>query len=1168
MPDDSQDKTRTAGGGNDSGNNDSAPMKRLGDFELLREIGRGGMGIVYEARQVSLNRRVALKVLPPGLGLTGQAVQRFEREAQAAAKLHHTNIVPVHAIGEEEGCHYYAMELVEGQALSEVLRDLTGSGSNPLMDATVTMFGGAEEKDGSAPDPTVSSPSLGASGITSLSDTSSGSRKWFDVVAKLISEVADALEYAHGRGVIHRDIKPANLMLSREGKLCVTDFGLARVAQEPGMTVSGSLMGTPAYMSPEQITAGRVKLDHRTDVYSLGAVLYEMLAHRRPFPGESREEILTGILTKDPRPPRRFNPRIPVDLETICQKAMEKDPDKRYATAGEFAEDLRRFLAHGLIQARRAGIAKRTWKSIRRHPVTATVTVGVILLALLGTFAQQLWVSHSEESAARLVAAAEVDLREGTYRQGLEKIDRALAIAPEMPAVIKTRGRLLFEDNSEIRVAIRVARKILAENPDDWEAHGWLVYQGVMEDMADVDVDAHVAALERLAPDTARAWYVRGVSAASAAERIRYLDRALDLEPGHVFALYQRASAKMELHQTASAIVDAERVIAVRPRSTRGHRLLAGIYLRDLRDFDRALEEFDKAAAIDPDDYKVYYHRSAVYQRGNLDDREKRLEELTRALELAPVNYVMLAGRAHALNSMSRFEEALADSRNAVKIEPHDPTSWSPLLWSLWKLERLDELREAMDEFRRLAEGWPNQRSAAKAYRQLAVYYRSFGEHDEAVKAAERAIELDPRYVDGYTQLIHARHAQAGEGAIAADCDRLQTLDLSEPGPLKERAVQLRDVCLRPEAALVDLDRAIEVAPQWAGAYSARGKLNFIRSEYTAAIADWDRAIECAPQWARPYRWRGVCLVEKKRYEEALASITRAIELSPRDPNALYDRAQLNIHLERFEEALVDLDLSIKLVGGAQAPWANGRWKRAIALLRLGRDDEALAAVDQAIENNPRSIFVIRRRVYLLWWMGRIEEAMEAAERAVEHSPKNGSTYLTRAQTLLFEDGHCDRAVADLARAQELAPDSSTIAGGWSEPFSTIGGIAWVHAALMYRQCPAQFDGQLALDLANKGVEGSPGNVAGNNSLGMTLYRLDRFREARQALLRATELRSPKPEPPELFVLAMTEWKLGNRDEARSYHERAVARMNETYPRYPGYIMLKEEAAEVVGIKD
>jgi len=242
-PPEAEQPTRSANGNPPEPAGDGTiPFKRLGDFELLREIGRGGMGVVYEARQISLKRRVALKVLPPGLGLTGQAVQRFEREAQAAGKLHHTNIVPVYATGEDRGAHYYAMELIEGQPLSRVLDDLGLKRSNPLMEATVTqlMEGGAEPR---AAEPTSIEPS------TSLSDTNTGGRQWFDTVAKLLSDVADALHYAHDRGVIHRDVKPANLLLSHDGRLCIGDFGLARVAQEPGMTVSGSFLGTPAYMS-------------------------------------------------------------------------------------------------------------------------------------------------------------------------------------------------------------------------------------------------------------------------------------------------------------------------------------------------------------------------------------------------------------------------------------------------------------------------------------------------------------------------------------------------------------------------------------------------------------------------------------------------------------------------------------------------------------------------------------------------------------------------------------------------------------------------------------------------------------------------------------------------------------------------------------------------------
>ena len=286
-------------------------------------------------------------------------------------------------------------------------------------------------------------PRQADSGITSLSDTQSGSRKWFDAVAKLIADVADALEYAHGRGVIHRDIKPANLMLSKEGRLCVTDFGLARVAQEPGMTVSGSLLGTPAYMSPEQIATGRVKLDHRTDVYSLGTVLYEMLAQRRPFPGDNREEVLSGILTKDPRPPRRFNPRVPLDLETIALKAMEKDPDRRYATAGELAQDLKQYLGrrtdHGPAGRNRAA-------NVEVDSETSDGDTG----GRCRSAAHRRGLRWSRgrrgdvaKEAQRLVADARLAFGEGD-RNGLQLIDRAVALDPDSLEARLVRARLLI----------------------------------------------------------------------------------------------------------------------------------------------------------------------------------------------------------------------------------------------------------------------------------------------------------------------------------------------------------------------------------------------------------------------------------------------------------------------------------------------------------------------------------------------------------------------------------------------------------------------------------------------------------------------------------------------------------------------------------------------------
>jgi serine/threonine protein kinase len=392
-------------------------LQRLGDFEIVRELGRGGMGVVYEARQVSLNRKVALKVLSAGLGLTEKAVRRFRREAEAAAKLHHTNIVPVYATGEQDGTHFYAMELINGPSLDRVIKQLrlqtaepsppmhsTPSGSSP---AGLVATGPYVQAPASALEPGLTSSSLG-----------SGSG-YFDQVASRMAEVADALHYAHDQGVIHRDIKPSNLLLSPDGRLSINDFGLARMLEQPGMTMTGEFVGTPAYMSPEQIAAGRTPLDHRTDVYSLGATLYELLTLRPPFAGERRDQVLAQILHKEPSAPRKVNSKVPVDLETICLKALEKDPDRRYQTAGALADDLRRYVNCFAISARRAGPLQRLVKWVRRRPAVA-VSLGSLLVAIGVALSLAFWAYHEKQQRLKEQEQARLALLEEKLRNAYQ----------------------------------------------------------------------------------------------------------------------------------------------------------------------------------------------------------------------------------------------------------------------------------------------------------------------------------------------------------------------------------------------------------------------------------------------------------------------------------------------------------------------------------------------------------------------------------------------------------------------------------------------------------------------------------------------------------------------------------------------------------------------------
>jgi serine/threonine protein kinase len=306
----------------------------LGDYRLLREVGRGGMGIVYEAEQVSLGRRVALKVLPFAAALDARQLQRFKNEAQAAAHLHHQHIVPVYAVGCERGVHYYAMQLIDGQSLAQVIADLR------------LQIADCQSKEQSANDRTP--PVAGLPTERSTRDAS-----YVRAVARLGIQAAEALGYAHQQGIVHRDIKPANLLVDGRGNLWITDFGLAQCRGDTRLTMTGDVLGTLRYMSPEQALARQGPVDERTDIYSLGATLYELLTLRPTFPGGSREELLQQIALEEPQPPGRVNKAVPADLETVLLKALAKNPEERYATAQELADDLERFLKDMPVLARR-----------------------------------------------------------------------------------------------------------------------------------------------------------------------------------------------------------------------------------------------------------------------------------------------------------------------------------------------------------------------------------------------------------------------------------------------------------------------------------------------------------------------------------------------------------------------------------------------------------------------------------------------------------------------------------------------------------------------------------------------------------------------------------------------------------------------------------------------
>jgi serine/threonine protein kinase/Flp pilus assembly protein TadD len=355
-----------------------ASGQTFGDFEVGEEIGRGGMGVVYKARQKSLNRTVALKVLPFAATMDPRQLQRFHNEAQAAANLHHTNIVPVYFVGSERGVHYYAMQYIEGRDLASVLVQLRAQAGRKVPNPEI-----AETVDPAAGQP-VALPAADTRPLAGLfTENATRSPEYFRTVARLGIQAAEALDLAHQLGIMHRDVKPANLLVDAAGRLWVTDFGLAHMQTDTRLTMTGDLVGTLRYMSPEQALAKRVVVDHRTDVYSLGATLYELLTLRPAFTGEDRQELLRQVAFEEPEPPRRLNKAVPPELEIIVLKALEKNPAERYATAGELADDFQRFLQDEPIRAKRPTVVQRSRKWFRRHPAVVWSAVAVLAITVV-----------------------------------------------------------------------------------------------------------------------------------------------------------------------------------------------------------------------------------------------------------------------------------------------------------------------------------------------------------------------------------------------------------------------------------------------------------------------------------------------------------------------------------------------------------------------------------------------------------------------------------------------------------------------------------------------------------------------------------------------------------------------------------------------------------------
>jgi serine/threonine protein kinase/Tfp pilus assembly protein PilF len=802
---------------------DVAAPWRLGEYRIVREIGRGGMGVVYEAEQESLSRRVALKVLAPGSLGDATQVERFQREARAAARLHHTNIVPVFAVGEESGTHYYVMQYIEGRPLDEVLeelRRLRGNAEQGAGEPTERASSASESPPG---DGVASrSPETGSSNATPAAGSSSllsdPQRPFTKSVAHLGIQVADALEYAAGQGVLHRDVKPSNLLLDVWGAVWLTDFGLAKATGTADLTRTGDLFGTLRYLAPERFSG---RADARSDVYALGLTLYEILALRPAFAGHDQAELARQIATDEPPRLDRLNPQLPRDLVTVVHKAMAKDPADRYQTAGALAEDLRRFLDDRSIAARRPSLPELAWRWCRRNPSTAALVAAVLALAVMAA-GGGLWLARQQaERQGRAREAVEEALAQvpGLRRQGRW---------PEATAVLAQGRSRLDETNSDdlrrrlerAEADIELAAKLEQIRLTPAIEGGRINYQAM--------AGAYSGAFEHAGLDI-------GGDEEHAAAQIH----DSDLRPQLVMALDHWALVADEL----------------------GDSELRARLLRLARLADPDAEWGDRVR--DPD---VWMDRERLRRLA-----EKAQDQFSQGASGAEPPTPLVVLLAMKLGKQEGDAEPLL--RAAQRKHPEE--FW--LNYALGEVLRDRKPAEAVSYYLAALASRP---SVGVVHFQVASALQRQGQVDEAISVYRRAIELEPQAAHYHHDFGMCLQDKGRLDEAMAEYRRAGQLSPQAPEPHNGLGLCLQSMG-EFDKAMAEYRHALALGPRFGLAHVNLGSCMQAKGQLDEALAEYRRALHVDPNLAMAHYNIGVILRTQGRDEEAIAAFGRAAQLYP-----------------------------------------------------------------------------------------------------------------------------------------------------------------------------------------------------------------------------------------------------------------------------------------------
>ena len=874
--------------------------KELGDFKIEREIGRGGMGIVYAAEQMSIRRQVALKVLPFAAVLDQKQIARFNNEAQAAGQLNHPHIVPVYSVGCERGVHYYSMQLIEGQSLDlaieelriwagEVTADEIQSVASTKSRLTSEAQGAKRGRESSSAQSLPSSEYPPAAIHSPASPTDEGfstarsvkNRGHIRTATQLAIEAAEAIHHAHEYGIVHRDIKPSNLLIDRQGKLWITDFGLARCQAGNNLTMTGDLLGTARYMSPEQ-AAGRGELvDHRTDIYSLGVTLYELLTLHHPFRASDRQALLRQIEHDEATPPRRVNSAIPIDLETIVLKAISKSRDERYESAQDMADDLHRFLDGKPTLATRPTLLDRTAKWAGRHRSLVATVIGVLLFALCGTI------------TAALLIAAEKDRTEQALAASKENLAQSQANLHQAIDVVDRFGMRLANQLAEVPGMESLRRSVLEETLRD--------YEGFVEQLQHDPGMRFALALSHSHMGTMR-------------EQLGHTGPSLDA--------YAKAH---ELYaQLANEQPDVPRFrhdLAICHNNVGDIFFQKGDILRAKAEYDQALTIQRSLVAADSaeDEYQCVLAATLV----NLGNLQRATQQIEQALQTYDEAMVLQQGLVERHPDDERFQRDLAVSYVQLSF-----------LHAAQDLARAEHYNsQALTIQKRLVDADPTGlkplSDLATCYNHRGSIYSKSRHAAEAIAAFEAATLVQERLVQRAPTIVHYQeelavsHNNLGQMFVASSQDKARThferakellSELVEASPGSPRYQAQLGGVLANLGPLYEADRPAEA-----------------RTAYEQAIQHQTWAVERAPQMIDFRIWLSSSYVKYGRFLRQQSEPGEAAEI------ALRRRELWKGIGTRLHRVAIELAQAATMLANTDSEQSR-RWA-----------DEAVATLEQAV---------------------------------------------------------------------------------------------------------------------------------------------------------------------------------------------------------------------------